>query len=286
VTPDPRPLTAREFRRFQQLIARVAGIHLTEAKVPLLESRLARHVRRLGLRTYGAYYERLEGPDGPAETQQLLDLVCTNETSFFREPRQFELLARAVFPAWAAAAAAGRRPRTVRAWSAACATGEEPYSLAMLLLEHFPPDGGWALDVLATDLSTRALARARAGVYAAERAAAIAPEHRRRYLLRGVGANAGTVKIAPEVQQLVRFAHANLHAPPYPAAAPLDLVLCRNVLIYFGPAARREVLARLLGLLAPWGLLLLGHAESLAGVAAAPWTCLQPNVYARAEARP
>jgi len=251
-----------EFGLLRALVHQEAGIFLSDAKKLLLAGRLARRLRTLGLRSFMEYY-RLVRADGE-ERLELLDAVATNETHFFREPRQFELLERDVFPAWKAAAAAGKRPPRVRAWSAGCSSGEEPYSLAMLLLSHFPPASGWTVEVLATDLSRRALAQAQAGVWPLAKVQEIPSRFLREFMLRGVRSREGTMAAGPELRAAVRCARLNLADPDLSAGESFDLLLCRNVLIYFHPADRVRVVERLLSHLAAGGYILLGHAESLA----------------------
>ena len=256
----PRPgrvlISDPEFKLFQQLVLREAGIHLGEPKRELLMARLGRRLRELGLGTFGAYYRRVRSD--PAELAEMLDRIATNETGFFREPAQFELLARRIFPAWESDAQAGRRPRTLRAWSAGCSTGEEPYSLAMCALAHLP---GWSVEILATDLSHRALARAREALYPLARADQVPTPYRKRFMLRGERSREGWMKAGPELRSVVRFDHLNLSREVAPGGA-YDLILCRNVLIYFHPATRARTLRAVVGRLAPGGYLLLGHSES------------------------
>jgi len=259
-----RGLTDREFRQLRELIFREAGIYLSDAKKALLLGRLSRRLSMLGLTSYGEYYERVAGGDAQ-ERIHMLDAISTNETHFFREPGQFEFLEKRVLPAWIAAANKGERPRRLRAWSAACSTGEEPYSLAMLLLSMLPPELGFSIEVLGSDISTRVLAAATAGVWPLARAREIPEPHLKRFMLRGVRAQEGRMKAGPELRASVRFERINLRNPVHPAGGPFDLVFCRNVLIYFRQEDKADVVDRLLAHLAPGGLLLLGHAESLLG---------------------
>jgi chemotaxis protein methyltransferase CheR len=267
-----------EFARYQALVNREAGIWLAPVKKALLVGRLARRLRELGLASYGAYLERVEGDE--VERIRMLDAICTNETHFFREPRHFEFLAQRIFPAWRAEADAGRRPRRIHVWSAACSTGEEPYTLAMSLLASFPT--GWDLEVLASDLSTKVLERADAGVWPIEKAKEIPEEHLKAFMLKGYGAQEGLMKAGPEIRALVRFARVNLAGERWPAG-PFDLVFCRNVLIYFDRATKIRVVERLLERTGPAGYLFLGHAESLSGFTtrARP---IVPTIYAPAPA--
>jgi chemotaxis protein methyltransferase CheR len=259
------PITDQEFALFQALIRREAGIFLGPAKKALLVGRLARRLRELGLDSFGAYYH-LVVERGDEELTRLFDSICTNETHFFREPRQFEFLEQRVFPGWKAEAASGRRARRIRVWSAACSTGEEPYSLAMTLWDHFPPAAGWGIEILATDLSTRVLERARAAIWPVEKAGEIPLGYLKAYMLKGIGPQAGKMKAGPEIRSLVRFERLNLNGEVYAVAGLFDLIFCRNVLIYFDAGSRARVVGRLLARLAPEGYLFLGHAESLGGL--------------------
>jgi len=277
-SPVPR-ISAKEFALFRDLIQRESGIFLSEAKKALVVGRLGRRLRELGLRSLAAYYRLLVEGDEQERTR-MLDCICTNETHFFREPRQFEFLEQRVFPDWAARAAAGR-PRRIRAWSAACSTGEEPYSLAMTLLAHFPPSSGWTLEILASDLSTRALDQARAGLWSVDKAREIPERYLKAFMLRGTGAQEGVMKAGPEIRSLLRFQRVNLNQDRYPVQGPFDLVFCRNVLIYFDVASKARVVHRLLDELAPGGYLFLGHAESLTGLSDRGRS-VGPTVYVRA----
>ncbi|MGE5717764.1 MAG: CheR family methyltransferase [Acidobacteriota bacterium] len=256
------PIEPHVFRRFQGLILGESGIRLADVKKALLTGRLSRRLRELGVTSFGEYLRRVEADE--SERVRMLDLITTNETRFFRESRQFELLDSEVLPRWAAEAAEGKRPRRLRAWSAGCSTGEEPYSLAMLLLSHFP--GEWDLEILATDLSTRALERARAAVWPLSKSKEIPPGFLKGYMLRGTGPEDGKMKAGPEVRALVRFERLNLNDATYKVRGPFDLILCRNVLIYFDAEGKRRVIERLLSHLGPAGYFFVGHAESLNGI--------------------
>ncbi len=260
-----QPITDREFALFQGLIHRLAGIHLVPAKKALLVRRLARRLRELSLTSFTAYY-RLAKQTGHEEQIEMLDCICTNETQFFREPKQFDLLAEEIIPRWNAQAAAGQRSHRLRAWSAACSTGEEPFSLAMTLLHHLAPEPDWQVEIQATDLSTRVLAAAREATWPLERAQRIPEALRQRFMLKGVRSQFGKVKAARKIRSVVHFDRLNLNSENYPVRGPFDLIFCRNVLIYFDPETRRRVIDRLLKRLAPGGFLFMGHAENLNGL--------------------
>ncbi len=261
----PRTISRHEYRLFQALVEKEAGIHLGPEKLALVVSRLRKRLIALGLRTYGAYY-RLVNREDPAERVRMLDCISTNETSFFREARQFDFLKEQVLPRWSAEEQAGRRGRRIRVWSAACSTGEEPYSLGMVLLDRVPAGSGWAISILASDLSTRALDLAALGTFPIEDAKDIPPEYLRRFMLRGTRLQTGRMRVTPALASLVTFRRINLNDRTYPAQGPFELIFCRNVLMYFDPQVRQRVVGGLLDLLAPGGYLFLGHAESLSGV--------------------
>ena len=273
-----RSITNEQFALFQRLVHREAGIYLSDAKRALLVGRLLRRLRGTGIDSFEAYYRLVEAD--PEERVRMLDCICTNETQFFREPRQFAFLEEKACVDWERAASAGKHPRRLRVWSAGCSTGEEPYSLAMSLLAHLPPSRGWELEILGTDLSTGALEKARRAVWPIERAAQIPAPLLKRFMLRGVGAQAGRMRAGSETRAVVELQRLNLNDPPYPVEGPFDLVLCRNVLIYFDRAGKERVIHRLVDCLAPGGYLMLGHAESLCGVTARTRS-VGPSVYVR-----
>lgn len=250
----------REFERLQRLIEQEAGIHLGPAKRALVVGRLGKRLRDLGLASFRQYCELVERD--PAERVQMLDRISTNETHFFREPRHFELLQRELLPRWEREAGEGLRPRRLKVWSAACSTGEEPFTLAMVLLRAFPPGSGWELDILASDISTRVLRRAEDATWPVDKADEIPEADLKRFMLRGVGPQEGVMRASPELRDIIRFARINLMEEPAGLGA-MDLVFCRNVLIYFSRALQLEVVRRLADVLSPDGYLFLGHSESL-----------------------
>jgi chemotaxis protein methyltransferase CheR len=261
-SPPLTPITEAEFALIKDLIHRQSGIHLGDDKVSLLVNRLTRRLRAHELTSFGDYYRYLMQGRDQDEMVAMLDCITTNETRFFRERRQFDFLENVVFPAWRDQAARGERPRRVRGWSAACSTGEEAYTLAMCMLLHFPRDEGWSVDVLGTDLSTRVLRSAAEGLWPIDRASTIPGPHLRRFMRRGVRSQEGKMRAGPELKTTVRFERLNLYAERYDIDGPFDVVLCRNVLIYFAEPARSETLARVAGQLGRGAYLLLGHAET------------------------
>ena len=251
-------ITTKEYRLFQALVHREAGISLSDQKRALLVGRLAPRLRALSLESFEAYYDKVQGDQ--VELVRMIDSICTNETQFFREPKQFAFLENDLLPAWRAAAEAGSRPRQIRVWSAACSSGEEPYSIAMTLAAQLP---GWSVEIVASDLSTKMLERASSAIWPLERAAQIPLHYRKTFMLRGGGPQEGRMAARPDLTALIRFVRVNLHHDSYPVSGRFDLIFCRNVLIYFDAPSKARVIDRLIDRLEPHGHLFLGHAESL-----------------------
>jgi len=246
-------LTTKEFRLFQSLVHREAGIFLSDQKRALLIGRLAPRMRALAMTSFSQYFDHVSADHN--ELVLMLDAICTNETHFFREPKQFEFLEQQLIPAWRAE---GRR--NVRVWSAGCSTGEEPYSIAMTLAYNLP---GAMIDIVGSDLSTKVLDRAASGLWSIERAKEIPVIYRKEFMLRGHGPMEGKMAAKPELLSMIRFERINLHHESYPLTGRFDLIFCRNVLIYFDAPTKRRVIDRLLDRLEPSGYLFLGHSESL-----------------------
>jgi len=245
-----------------------AGISMSSAKKPLVTSRLLQRLAHHRLRSFSEYY-RLISHGGSSETQIALDLLTTNETYFFREPKHFEFLRERVLPAC-------RRGVRYRVWSAACSSGEEPWSIAMTFAEALP-EGEW--EIVASDLSTRVLERARDAQYAMERATHLPPPLLKKYCLRGVEHQAGTFRIERSLRQHVQFMQVNL-VQPLPDVGTFDLIFLRNVMIYFDVETKARVVRRLCEKLRPGGYFFCGHAETLHGVDA-PLSAVQPAIYQR-----
>ena len=273
----PRNITEAEFRRFQGLIYRESGIWLSQAKTALLVGRLAKRLRHHCLQSFRDYYRLVV--ESAEERIQMLDAISTNETHFFREPRHFELLQKVIFPEWAKDAECCRRPRRIRVWSAGCSTGQEPYSLAITLLAHFPPEHGWEIQIIATDISTKALEIAQRGIWPLGSAREIPEAYLKQFMLKGIREDAGKMKANPEIRALVRFFRLNLNDASYPFQGKFDLIFCRNVLIYFDRESRSRIISHMREYLSPQGYLFVGHAESLHGMSGTLRSVV-PTVYA------
>lgn len=241
-----------DFERVRRLIHARAGISLAESKQAMVYSRLSRRLRETGHDSFSAYLQWLEQASGPAaedEWQAFVNALTTNLTAFFREEHHFPVLAERL-----------RALRgTPRIWCAAASTGEEPYSLAMTLVETLGPGTGGR--ILATDIDTRVLATGQRGVYDHE-ARGLSPERRARHFLRGTGANAGRIRVKPELARLIDFRPFNLMSAAWSLGEPFDVVFCRNVMIYFDGPTQRRVLEGMHRVLKPGGLLFVGHSEN------------------------
>lgn len=245
----------QEFAQFRDLIYRIAGISMSPTKKQLVSSRLAKRLRHHNFSSYGDYFRLITSPGGKNELQVAVDSLTTNETHFFREPKHFDFLRQQVIPA-------RKTGRGLRIWSAACSSGEEPYSIAMMLDESL---GKEPWEVVASDISTHVLEKARNGLYPAERIPEIPKPYLSRYCLKGVGDHHGTMLIEPSLRERVRFIPHNLLDTPA-RLGEFDVIFLRNVMIYFDQETKRQVVSKLLPLLRPGGYFLIGHSESLNGV--------------------
>lgn len=254
------------FQKFQKLIYSETGIWLGSSKTALLCGRLFRRLRALEITSLASYYEFVAQPDQREERSRMIDAITTNETRFFREPRQFEFLVQRLVPRWQADAEHGLRSRRVRIWSAGCSSGEEPYTIAMLLARHLPPEDGWDVRLLATDISNRVLEKACQGIYPIARATELPKDLLHSFMLRGVADRQGEMKVKVEIQQMIDFRRLNLDQESSLSEGPFDAIFCRNVLIYFDVASKRRVVANLYRHLMANGLLFVGHAENLTSI--------------------
>jgi chemotaxis protein methyltransferase CheR len=254
-------ITDREFAQLRELIHAHAGIALAPCKRYLVQARLARRLRELGLSTFADYHERLTSDASGAELTCFINAMTTNKTDFFRESHHFEHLRTK----WLAARPPGAA-RRLRVWSAACSTGEEPYTLAVTILDALGGGMGWDIRILASDIDTEVLARAAEGVYTAEQVAPVPRPLLQRYFLRGTGGRAGSYQVGPAARGLVTFRRINFLDEPWPIRTRFDAIFCRNVLIYFDRPTQQRVLARLTACLVDDGLLFLGHSESAHGL--------------------
>lgn len=254
--PSGAAITDQEFALFQRLIYKIAGISLSDAKKVLLVGRLSKRLKHYGFPTFSQYYRMLATGQHPEELQVMVDLLTTNETYFFREPRHFEFLRDEIIRP-------RRSPAPFRVWSAACSTGEEVYTLAMLLAETLP-NTPW--EVVGSDISTQVLAKAEAGHYPLDRNEGIPPAYLVKYCLKGVRSQSGSFLITPELKRRTRFQQVNLTLPVDAEIGDFEVIFLRNVMIYFDMDTKRKVVANLLPRLKSGGHLIIGHSETLNGI--------------------
>jgi len=267
----------RIFERFSEFIKAELGIKMPASKKTLLEARLQKRLRELSMSTHEEYCDYLFSPNGmEEELVNLVDVVTTNTTDFFREPKHFEMLSGTVLPELVSRGGSGRN---VNIWSAGCSSGEEPYTLAMVLSEFARQNSGFTFSILATDISTQVLRMAVRAIYSESKIAPIPAEYRKRYLLRSRDRSKGIVRIAPEARSHVRFRRLNF-MEEFSFDGQLDVIFCRNVVIYFDRQTQEMLFTRFCRKLKVGGYLFIGHSESLAGMPL-PLELVAPTVYRR-----
>jgi chemotaxis protein methyltransferase CheR len=244
--------TAADFERVRKLIYEHAGISLSPAKQDMVYSRLARRLRETRLKSFGEYLALLERGD-KNEWEKFVNSLTTNLTSFFREPHHFPVFAEHLKKLQ------GRSP--IKVWCSAASTGEEPYSIAMTAVETFN-SFNTPVAIIASDLDTNVLATAAKGVYPLDRIDKLSPERLSRFFVRGTGTQDGFYTVRPELRRMVSFQRLNLLEPNWSVRGPLDVLFCRNVMIYFDKPTQYKILSRFAPLLAENGLLFAGHSES------------------------
>jgi chemotaxis protein methyltransferase CheR len=244
--------TAADFERVRKLIYAHAGIALSAAKHDMVYSRLARRLRATGDRSFADYLARLEHGD-EQEWETFINSLTTNLTAFFREAHHFEMLARHL------KGITERRP--IKIWCSAASTGEEPYSIAMTVVETYNRFDV-PVSILASDLDTNVLEQGRRGVYALERLEKLSRERVSKFFLKGTGAQEGFARVRPELQKLITFTRVNLLDARWPLQGPLDVIFCRNVMIYFDKPTQYAILKKFVPLLREDGVMYAGHSES------------------------
>ena len=245
--------TDEDFRTVRELLYDKTGIALTAVKNHMAYARLAKHVRRLGVRRFSDYLVMLQADASSPEWQHFINALTTNLTSFFREAHHFDMLRE-----HALRHAHGSEP--YRVWSSASSTGEEPYSIAMTL-EPALRAGNY--QIVASDIDTNVLQKAASGIYALDRIAKLSDSQLKQFFLRGKGANAGMVKIKSALARHIEFRQINLVDRSWPGIGQFDVIFCRNVLIYFDKPTQSGILEHFAQYLKPHGLLLLGHSENV-----------------------
>lgn len=274
-------LSHADFAKISALIGSEAGIRLPPAKRLMVEGRLRRRLRALQIATFDGYCDYVFRQDGlKAELPYLINVVTTNKTDFFREPEHFELMRSKMVPELLAAREGERNP-LLKIWSAASSTGAEAFTCAMVLADMMKAQKNFRFSILGTDISTDVLDHGRRAVYPAEQIVPVPQSMQAQYLMwaRKPGLRPD-VRIVPELRRLVQFHRLNLMDEKYPFDKDVDIILLRNVLIYFDKADQAKVINRLVGHLRPGGYLLLGHSESMIGTSI-PVRQVAPAVFQR-----
>jgi len=248
----------KDFQRVKKLVLEHTGICLSDIKHDMMYSRLAKRLRSLHLDSFSDYIDLIESGDDK-ELGNFTNSVTTNLTSFFREQHHFDYLKTTLIPTLMKLNADTRK---IRVWSAGCSTGEEPYSLAITLKESIPDSAGWDVKVLATDLDTNVLETGSSGVYSMDRVNGISSSILKRWFNKGKGENEGLVRASNELRDMIIFKQLNL-MEAWPVKVGVDVIFCRNVVIYFDKATQAVLFDRYAEILRRDGFLVIGHSESL-----------------------
>jgi chemotaxis protein methyltransferase CheR len=258
-------LSNRDFNRLSQLIFEKSGINIGPAKRAMVESRLQKRMRALAIGSHREYCDYLFSDRGfRDELQEMIDVITTNKTDFFREPHHFEFLYGCGVGELIAAQAGSGKP-SVRMWSAGCSTGEEPYSLAMIMQEYGENMEKVNHEILATDISTKVLRKACQGIYSLDRISHIPTAYKHKYFHKHSDPRKKIVRVAPDIRSMVTYRHFNLICGDMTELGRFQVIFCRNVIIYFDARTKRELLHRLRDRLVPGGFLFLGHSETFNG---------------------
>lgn len=262
------PINNAEFNLFKSFIYNHAGITLSDSKKPLVTSRLAKRLKHHGLFNFKDYYDLISNTKHEDEQQIALNLLTTNETHFFREPKHFDFLKNNVLP---------KHPKNkpFRVWSAACSSGEEPYTIAMILNEGLK-DTAW--DVFGSDISTSVLNKAKLACYPISRAEEVPRPYLLKYCLKGTGESSGTMLIDRQLRQRVQYRKMNLLEPYPDTMGVFDIIFLRNVMIYFDIETKKSITKKMLPMLRTGGLLIISHSESLNGINS-DFELVMPSIY-------
>ena len=263
---SPAKMKDKEFWQFSSFIYERVGIQLPPTKKTMLEARLQKRLKALDIDSFEAYSKFVFSEEGQrAELVRLIDVVTTNKTDFFREPGHFEHLTHKALPA-IMKNRGGRFTEPVRIWSAGCSSGEEPYTLAMVLSECASENNGFRFSILASDISTRILETAKTAIYPEERVDGIALDFKKKYLLRSKQRSLTLVRVCPELRSKVLFRRINFMDSDFGIAEKMDIIFCRNVVIYFDKPTQQRLMRKFYQQLRPGGYLVLGHSETLNGI--------------------
>ncbi len=269
----------RLFKEFSEFIESRLGIKMPPSKKTMLESRLQKRIRQLGLDSYEDYYNHVfNGHDSNDELILMINMVTTNKTDFFREPAHFDYLLNNALPVLLEMQKS--HCKRLRIWSAGCSTGEEPYTMAMVLSEVSRELAGFSFSILATDISTKVLNHGIQGIYSMDKVEPIPLNLKKRYLLRSRDKKKNLARVVPALRQKVQFRRLNLMDSDFGIRDPLDVIFCRNVIIYFDRPTQEKLLNNFYRNLIPGGYVFMGHSETLNGLRV-PLVQVAPTIYRR-----
>ena len=256
----PYSLTDSELHKFTTLIYDECGISLSATKKSMLSSRLGRRLRALDIPTFKEYYDFLIETLGKNdELTQLINVVTTNTTHFFRESNHFKFLTEDVLEKISSS------DNLIRIWSAGCSSGEEPYTLGMVLSDYYSQYQG-DFKILATDVSTKVLHKAKTAIYSSEEIEKIPSDAKYKYLMRGKGSQSGNYRVVPELREKIQFQKLNFNDDNFNIEEQFDIIFCRNVIIYFDWQTKSRLINKFYDYLVPGGYLFIGHSETLNGM--------------------
>ncbi len=264
------PMSRDDFCRLKDLIYEKCGIKITDAKKIMLQARLHKRLKRLQMASFAEYCDYLFSSRGEEELPDMINQVTTNKTDFFREPAHFRYLTDTLLPELT------KMGHPITVWSAGCSSGEEPYTLAMVLAE-----AGCNFTITATDISTKVLDKARVAIYEEERVAPVAQALKRKYLMASKGRTKRLYRVVPELRQRVRFRRLNFMNNDFGFRDEVDIIFCRNVIIYFDRETQERLLNKFCACLAPHGHIFMGHSETLLGMEV-PLEQVAPTIYRKA----
>ena len=267
-------MDTKTFNEFRRIVYEKSGIRLDETKMSLVTARVGKRLRMLGIADHKSYLKHLVSDDTGEEIVEFLNVISTNVTNFFREPSHFEVLDNILRKSIA------EGKRRLRLWSAACSSGEEPFTMAMVAAEACDGDNAIDIKILATDISTKILAKSCDGVYTEAQMEPVPSLLRRKYFEEVKRNGVSCFRVRAELRQMVTFKRLNLACPPFPMRGPLDVAFCRNVMIYFDEEVRKRLVSDIHRLLRPGGFLMVGHAETLTGLQSG-FNLVHPAVYVK-----
>jgi chemotaxis protein methyltransferase CheR len=275
-------MTMRHYKRLSEFIYNEVGIKLPPNKKIMVEARIRKRLKLLSISSFGEYCDYLFSPHGiETELIHMIDVITTNKTDFFREPVHFDYLTQSAVPELLNTSVQGVR-RKINVWSAGCSTGEEPYTLSIVLSEFGEKHSGFNFGVLASDICTEVLQKAAKGIYDMEKIEGIPVILKHKYFMKNKDKNKKFVRVIPELRALINFRRVNLMDSTFGIEGPIDIIFCRNVIIYFDRPTQERLLNKFYKQLTSGGYLFMGHSETMHGLSV-PLVQVAPTIYRKLE---